>query len=153
MANWTDLGSSVSGLPDPVEQPEFYNGVVTKRAFAWLIDMALITMFTIVAGILTLTIAWFMWPITFLVLGLLYRLATLSSGSATWGMRLMGIELRDHRGARFDGLSAALHVGGYYAAMTFVLPQIASIAAMLISPRRQGLPDLVIGSAAINRPG
>lgn len=153
MTHWSDLTVRASGLPDPVERPEFYRGTLAKRALAWVVDIVLITLFTFVAGILTLSVAWFLWPVTFLVIGLLYRLATLASGSATWGMRLMGIELRDHSGARFDGMSAALHVGGYYASMSFVVPQLVSIGAMLVTPRRQGLTDLVLGSAAINRPG
>jgi uncharacterized RDD family membrane protein YckC len=142
-----------SALPDPVHQPEFYEGVVTRRALAWIVDILVITAFTFLAGIVTLTAAFFLWPIAFLAIGALYRVGTLASRSATWGMRMMGIELRNHRGERFDGVESALHVGGYYASMSFVLPALASIGAMLVTERRQGLTDLVLGSAAINRPG
>ena len=153
MTHWTDLTGHAAGLPDPETESAFYDGVLLKRGLAWVVDIILITLFTLVAGVLTITVAWFLWPLTFLVLGLLYRLSTLAFGSATWGMRLMGIELRDHRGARFDGLSAAIHVAGYYASMTFVIPQLISVAAMIVTQRRQSLTDLVLGSAAINRPG
>ena len=36
--------------------------------------------------------------------------------------------------------------------MMFVLPALVSIGAMLLTDRRQGLTDLILGSAAINRP-
>jgi uncharacterized RDD family membrane protein YckC len=141
-----------SALPDPHAAPEFYAGILPKRALAWTVDVVLITLATLLAGVVTLTIAWFLWPITFLVLGALYRLATLAGGSATWGMRLMGIELRDAHGERFDGGTALVHVAGYYLTTATVLPVVASIAAMLVTDRRQGLTDLVLGTAAINRP-
>lgn len=141
-----------SALPDPDRAPEFYDGVLAKRALAWVIDVLLITGFTFLVGLFTLSIGWFLWPITFLVTGFLYRAASLSNRSATWGMRLMGIELRDVAGEPFDGMSAALHVAGYYASMAFVLPALASIAAMFVTDKRQSLTDLLLGSAAINRP-
>lgn len=144
--------TSTSALPDPVDQPEFYDGVLPKRAIAWVIDVLLITALTFLAGLLTLTVGFFLWPLFFLVIGFLYRLTTLTNGSATWGMRAMGIELRDVQGNRFDGIQAALHVAGYYATLAFVLPALASFAAMLVTGRRQSLTDMLLGSAAINRP-
>ncbi|MEM9798258.1 MAG: RDD family protein [Pseudomonadota bacterium] len=148
----TDL-TFASRLPDPHHQPEFYTGVLPKRAFAWIVDVLLITGMTILAGIVTLTLAWFLWPVVYLAIGSIYRIATLSNGSATWGMRMMGIELRGHDGERFDGMQATLHVLGYYVSMSFLLPALASVVAMIATDRRQGLTDLVLGSAAINRPG
>lgn len=157
MSDMTATGRTAwgeSALPCPRERPEFYDGVVVKRAFAWLVDTVIITGLTLVAGVLTLTVAWFLWPLTFLALGALYRIATIARGSATWGMRLMGIELRGPDGRRLDPMQGALHVGGYYACVIpGFLPQLASIGAMIVTDRRQGLPDLVLGTAAINRPG
>ena len=144
--------SPSTALPDPIEAPEFYDGILTKRGIAWGLDIFLITAFTFAAGLLTLTVGFFLWPLFFLAIGFVYRLATLAGGSATWGMRLMGIELRDIRGERFDVVTAGLHVGGYYVSMTLFLPILASLAAMFVTDRRQGLTDLVLGTAAINRP-
>ena len=144
---------AMSGLPDPHSAPAFYDGVVVKRGLAWLVDVVLITLFSFVAALLTIGVGFFFWPLLALVIGVFYRVATLSNRSATWGMRLFGIELRDHRGQRFDGMHAALHVAGYYASIMFmVLPALASAAAMLVTERKQGLTDLVLGSAAINSP-
>ena len=147
-----EIAFSPTALPDPEDRPEFYSGILSKRALAWVVDLIVITGFTLLAGVLTLTVAWFFWPLTFIGLGLVYRIGTIAQGSATWGMRLMGIELRGHDGRRLDAIQSALHVGGYYAAMTFVLPQLASVVAMVATPRRQGLNDLLLGTAAINSP-
>ena len=141
-----------SGLPDPYREPDFYDGVLVKRTLAWGIDIALITAMTVLAGLLTLTVGFFLWPLFFVAIGLLYRIATLSGRSATWGMRLMGVELRGHDGARFDPMQAVIYVLGYYGSVAFVLPALASIGTMLITDRRQGLTDMLLGSAAINRP-
>ncbi|PWJ20406.1 RDD family protein [Jannaschia seohaensis] len=141
-----------SGLPDPYHEPQFYDGVVVKRAFAWLVDLLLVTFATFLLGILTLSLAWFFWPLAFLFVEVIYRVSTVANQSATWGMRLMGIELRDHHGRRFDGGTTVLHLIGYYASISFVLPALASVVAMLVTDRRQGLTDLLLGSAAINRP-
>jgi len=140
-----------SHLPDPIAQPEFYAGVPTKRLLAWIIDSVLILIFCVIALILTLGIGFFFLPALMLVTGLVYRIATLSRGSATWGMAMMAIELRRHDGARLDTLSAVLHTLGYSASMAFVVPQIISVILMLTGARAQGLSDLVLGTAAINR--
>ncbi len=143
---------ATSRLPDPALEPAFYDGVLLKRSLAWAVDVAIVTVLSLLAGVVTLTVAWFLWPITFLAIGFLYRVATIARGSATWGMRLMGIELRGHDGARLDPVQGALHVGGYYASWAMVVPGFASLAAMVVTGRRQGLTDLLLGSTAINRP-
>lgn len=138
-------------LPDPVAQPEFYAGVPTKRFLAWLVDSALILVFCVLALVLTLGIGFFFLPALMLTTGLIYRIATLSRGSATWGMALMAIELRRHDGTRLDTLTAALHTLGYSASMAFVFPQVISVFLMLTGERAQGLSDLMLGTAAVNR--
>ena len=142
-----------TALPCPQAEPEFYDGILVKRGLAWLVDATLITVLTLVAGIATLTVGLFLWPLFFTVIGATYRIAALTTRSATLGMRLMGIELRAPDGERLDPMQATLHVGGYYASWIAVLPGLVSLGAMIATPRRQGLTDLVLGTAAINRPG
>ena len=147
----TDLTFSTA-LPDPVDAPDFYDGILVKRGLAWVIDALVIGALFVLAGLATLTAAWFLWFLTLPAIGFLYRMATLSTRSSTWGMRLMGIEMRGHDGERFQPLQALLHVLGYYGSMAFVLPWLASLGAMIVTPRRQGLHDLLLGTAAINSP-
>jgi uncharacterized RDD family membrane protein YckC len=140
------------GLPDPDVAPGFYDGVPLKRFVAWLIDGVIVLMLTLVAVPLTAFVALFFLPLVWLAIGFVYRTATLSAASATPGMRLVGIELRDRWGRPFDLGHAILHTLGYTLSISTLIVQAASVALMLTGARRQGLTDLVLGTAAINRP-
>ena len=76
---------------------------------------------------------------------------TLAGGSATWGMRVTGIEFRRSDGSRFDFLCAHAHRDLHGMHQRLVL-QAGQLAAILDHPLRQGLPDLILGTTAINRP-
>lgn len=138
--------------PDPDRHAAFYEGVLSKRFLAWVMDMALILILTAMIVPFTAFTALFFLPGLFLVVGFLYRWITLSGRSATWGMRLMNIEFLDRNGQRFDAATAFLHTMGYSLSMAFVIPQILSVALMMISSRGQGLSDHVLGTVAINSP-
>jgi len=146
------ISPSATMQPDPDRHAAFYEGVLSKRFLAWLLDMALILMMTAIIVPFTAFTALFFLPGLFLVVGFLYRWMTLSGRSATWGMRLMNIEFLDRNGQRFDAATAFLHTLGYSLSMAFVIPQILSVALMLISARGQGLTDHVLGTVAINSP-
>ncbi|MGH1414657.1 MAG: RDD family protein [Pelagimonas sp.] len=139
----------LSHLPDPIRQAEFYDGVAFKRGIAWFIDTAVIIAITLPLALFTI-IGIFMIPVYFIVVGFLYRWFTISGGSATWGMRLMAIELRDAYGRRLNGQQAFFHTLGYSVTMSTVVLQIASIVMMLISERGQSLTDMVMGTTALN---
>ena len=81
----------------------------------------------------------------------MYRVITIANKSATWGMRLASIEFRNHRGERFTTGLAFVHTLAFYASISFVFPQVISIILMLTGARAQGLTDMVLGTAAINR--
>ncbi|MEI4486332.1 RDD family protein [Frigidibacter sp. MR17.14] len=140
------------GLPDPGAEPEFYANVPVKRLFAWVVDVILIGLLTLVAIPFTAFTALFFLPVVFLCLGFVYRWITIANRSATWGMRLMGIELRDRTGRRFDSGMALIHTLGYSLTVAFVIPQILSAVMMATTARGQGLHDIVLGTTAINKP-
>ncbi len=143
----------MSLLPDPELQREFYDFVPLKRLVAWLVDSVLILLLVLAVLLVTALLALFLLPLLYLVLGIAYRTVTLARWSATPGMALMAIEIRDLRGRPLDGGAAFLHTLIFTAAMSLVVPQVISVALMLLTPRRQGLPDLLLGTAALNRPG
>ena len=138
--------------PDPVRHAAFYQGVLPKRFLAWVMDVVLIAVVTALIVPFTAFTALLFLPALFLVVGFVYRWVTLSGRSATWGMRLMNIEFLDRNGQRFDAGTALLHTLGYSLSMAFVMPQILSVALMMLTSRRQGLSDMVLGSVAINSP-
>jgi uncharacterized RDD family membrane protein YckC len=143
--------SSASTLPDPDLQSEFYADVPVKRFLAFIVDTVLVLLLTLVIIPLTAFTALFFLPLLWLAVGFTYRLISLSSRSATPGMRLMAIEFRNLHGERFDFGTAFFHTLFFTISMSMVLPQIVSIILMLTSERRQGLTDMFMGTAAINR--
>ncbi|RED13166.1 RDD family protein [Pontivivens insulae] len=140
-----------AGLPDPARDPQFYDGVVFKRFMAWILDFAFIFILWLVAGIVTLTLAWWVLPL-WVVVDFTYRVLTLTGRSATWGMRAMGIELRDGFGQKFGFGQAIVHTALFYVSVGFILSHVLSIILMIGTARGQALHDIPLGSTAINRP-
>ncbi len=139
------------GLPDPDTQAEFYADVATKRAFAWVIDMVLISLLVALVVLFTVGIGLFFLGFLMLLISFAYRFISLANTSATPGMRIVAIELRTHRGERFTSGTALLHTLGYLGSISFGLPQIVSVLLVATSKRGQGLTDMVLGTAAVNR--
>lgn len=122
-----------------------------KRLLAWVVDVLLIAVLTAVVVPFTLFIGLFFLPVLYAVLSFLYRWVTLANGSATWGMRLFAVSIRQPDGAPLDSSTAFLHTAGYFVSVIVFPLQLISIALMLISPNRQGLTDHVLGTVALNR--
>ncbi len=138
-------------LADPVTQPQFYRDVASKRLFAWVIDTVLIAVICVLILPFTAFLGIFFFFGLMAVVGFIYRVITIATGSATWGMRLMAIELRDAHGARFDLGQAFLHTLGYTVSWAVAPLQLISVVLMAASGRGQGLTDMVMGSAMLNR--
>ena len=137
-------------LPDPDRQPQFYDGVPTKRLIAWIIDSIIVIAICAVLAVVTV-IGLFIWPLLWLVIGFAYRTVTIANGSSTWGMRFAGIELRASDGSRFDLGLALAHTAGYTISMAIPILQVISIVLMLTGARKQGLSDAFLGTVALNR--
>lgn len=139
-------------LPDPELLPEYYAAVPAKRLVAWVVDGVLILALTGVVLVATLFVTAFFLPVVYVALNVAYRWVALSRWSATPGMALMAIELRTREGNRLDRETALWHTLIYTGGFLTFLPQIASVAMMLASPRGQGLGDTLLGTAMLNRP-
>lgn len=140
-----------TALPDPTQQPEFYQDVPGKRLIAWVIDVILIGIVVGVLVFLSVFTALFILPVLWLVVSFLYRWLSIASSSATPGMRVVAIELRRTNGERLDGTTALMHTGGYlFSTVTFPL-QLISVGMMAFSARNQGLTDMILGTTALNR--
>ena len=139
------------GLPNPATKPQFYTGVLAKRAAAWVFDVVLVGILCVIILPFTAFTALLFFPFLMLVVGFIYRWFTIASKSSTWGMRLMGIELRDHEGLRLDSQSALMHTAGYSFSMAMAPLQLVSVLMMLLSDRKQGLTDHFLGTTAINK--
>lgn len=147
---------TMDGLPDPELDRQFYEGVPARRLLGWVVDVTLILAvgvpLAVFFGLATLGLGFAVFPLVVAGVGFLYRTVTIANRSATWGMRLVGIELRRHDGSRFDFVTALLHTTLYTFAMGMVVVQMASVVAMLGTRHGQGLPDLILRTTAINPP-
>ncbi|SLN19195.1 RDD family protein [Pseudooctadecabacter jejudonensis] len=143
--------------PDPQTQPDFYTSVQSKRLIAWFIDLAataalaaVLTIPFLIFGLVLIVPLLFI-PLIWACTGFVYRWMTISSGSATWGMRMMAIELRDREGRTLDSQTALLHTAGTYLSFAVAPLQLVSIASMILTDRGQGLTDMILGTTMLNR--
>jgi uncharacterized RDD family membrane protein YckC len=138
-------------LPDPITQSGFYENVSGKRLLAWVFDAAFILVLCLLVLPFTGFLGIFFLPFLWLVVGFAYRTITIANGSATWGMRIASIELRNSEGARLDLSEAALHTLGYTISFGFFFVQAVSIVLMCASMRGQSLTDHVLGTVMLNK--
>ena len=138
-------------LPDPQYDTAFYDGVLPKRLFAWVIDAALIFGTLFVISLFTLGIGFFLWVPLHLALAFFYRWTTITNGGATFGMRVMSIQLVSRRGTPLTRGEAAAHTALFLLGASVLIVQAASIASMLLSDRGRSLGDHVTGAVMLNR--
>ena len=138
-------------LADPVTQPQFYRDVAGKRLLAWVVDTILVFLICLLILPFTAFVAAFFFLGLMAVVGFVYRLVSLTGGSATLGMRLFAIEFRRADGTRFALGTAFLHTVGYTVSWAVAPLQLISIVLMATSARGQGLTDMMLGTAALNR--
>lgn len=144
-------------LPNPATAPELFEGLLTRRVTAFIIDLfvmgAMIMAFAfigLIAGFLTFGLAWlaliFVVPATIV----LYYGSTLGSPRrATVGMQMMDIVLTPTRGQPLDGWMAFIHAGVFWISFWICWP--VSLLFALFTPRRQMLHDLVTGTLMVRR--
>lgn len=131
-------------------RPHHVAGVPLKRGIAWLFDIVLIALLCALILPFTAFTGVFFFPFLMLVVGFIYRWFTIAGGSATWGMRIMGIGLRDHHGALLGSGLALSHTFGYTISVAIAPLQLISVVLMLVTTRGQGLTDHLLGTTAIN---
>jgi uncharacterized RDD family membrane protein YckC len=138
--------------PDPLDAPELYNDITSRRIFAFFIDLMILAMITLVVhmALIMLTVASFglLAPLHGLlappIIGLAYHILQVGSPvAATLGMRLMGLRTWSVNGGRPTGLQAIIHGICYYGSMAVTGGLIALVA--LFNRRRQTLHDMLAG--------
>jgi uncharacterized RDD family membrane protein YckC len=146
------MSDTMTHLPDPTYDPAFYDGVLPKRLFAWVIDAALVVAVMLILSIFTAGIAFMLWVPIHAVMAFLYRWLTIRSRGATFGMRVMAIELRSNSGGHLTSGEAALHTLVFLVGATIFIVQLISMAMMIGRPLNRGLADEITGTVMINRP-
>ncbi|MCG3266365.1 RDD family protein [Yoonia sp. I 8.24] len=128
-----------------------FTGVVVKRGIAWVFDMIAIGIICTLALPFTAFTGIFFFPFLMLVIGFFYRWITIANGSATWGMRMVGITLRDVYDHPLSSQTAFFHTLGYSISICVAPLQLISVILMLVSPQAKGLTDYLLGTYAVNR--
>ncbi|MDP3074608.1 RDD family protein [Bradyrhizobium sp.] len=144
---------------DPEQQPELFRGVLTRRVFAFLIDLVVLTvpvilgyLFIAVFGVITLGLGWMLfwlaWPAT-VVWAIVYYGASIGGPhSATLGMRVMDLELRTWYGAPGYFVLGAMHAVLFWISISFLTPFVLLVG--LFNGRRRLLHDIVLGTVVMN---
>ncbi len=144
-------------LPDPTRSPELFEGLLTRRTFAFVIDLIAIgflflgfSLLGVIAGFFTFGLAWLGLLIVVPASVVFYYSVTLgSSARATLGMRAMDLVLTPARGQPLDGWMALFHAGLFWITAWISLP--LSLLFVLFTPRRQMLHDLITGTLMVRR--
>jgi uncharacterized RDD family membrane protein YckC len=144
---------------DPWLHPELFHGVLTKRFFAFLIDLVVLAIPIILAvifialfGLFTLGLGWFLfWLVSpfSVIWALIYYGSSLGGPhGATIGMRVMNIEMRTWTGGRPYFLLGAVHAVLYWLSVSILTPLILLVG--LFNDRRRLLHDILLGAVIIN---
>jgi uncharacterized RDD family membrane protein YckC len=144
-------------LPDPATAPELFDGLLTRRVSAHLIDLVLISAlalaFTVVGLIFSvLTLGLGLIGLVFVVPAALIVYYGVTLGSprrATVGMQMMDLVLTPTRGQPLDGWMAIFHAALFW--LTFWISWPIAILVPLFTPRRQMFHDLVMGTLMVRR--
>jgi uncharacterized RDD family membrane protein YckC len=129
-----------------------YDGVRTRRIFAFLLDYLIIGLLCIpfavlvaVLGVLTLGLGWALYGVLGPLVALIYVWNTLGGdGQATVGMRMMGIRLDRLDGRPVDGMLAVVHTVLFWTGNVLLTPLV--LIAPLFIDRKRTLHDLLLGT-------
>ena len=141
---------------DADTRPDLFEGILSKRIVAFVVDAVIIVALIIPAalvililGFFTLGIGWLLYPALFAIVALGYVALTLGGpNSATLGMQFAGIEMRTWSGQRMFALLAVMHSLIFWFSVSFLTPLILLVG--LFTRRKQLLHDLLIGVLAVN---
>jgi uncharacterized RDD family membrane protein YckC len=158
------IGLSIELKPhayDPVANPELFDGVLSRRIVAFLIDVIILVVpvvfaaiFIFMFGLVTLGLGWgLFWllsPAT-VIWALVYYGSTLGSpASATIGMRVMDLEMRIWYGAPCYFVLGAVHAIVFWITVSVLTPLVLLVG--FFNERQRLLHDILVGTVVINNP-
>ena len=148
-----------TGMPDPVTYAELFDGLLWRRALAYLIDLCVIGAILIAAWIVfaLLTVLSFglLGPGLWFLFGLIplayHTLLVGGRHGATIGMRLLDLELRSWDGYRPVFLQALAHAALFYVTVGATCSLVLLFA--LINRRSRTLHDVLSGLLMVRSTG
>jgi uncharacterized RDD family membrane protein YckC len=156
---WRNNGAAQPQAFDPYLNPELFRGVLTRRFFAFLIDLVVLSIpvilacvFIAVFGIVTLGLGWALfWLVSpaSIIWAIVYFGASIGGPhSATLGMRVMDLEMRTWYGAPGYFVLGAMHAVLFWVSVSFLTPLVLLVG--LFNGRRRLLHDILLGTVVIN---
>lgn len=152
--SWTQNYTTVSPTGYyPALPPQALSGVRTRRIIAICFDAIFIgiiaTIIFAVLGLATFGVAWLILPPILPFVAFFYNGLTIAgSGMGTWGMRLMGLEVRTTWGDRPSFILAALHAVGYWLTLYIFAPL---LLWSLVANDKRCLHDIAAGLVVVRR--
>ena len=144
---------------DPITMPEIFEGVLARRALAFVIDVVVIVVpimlaatFIFIVGLLTLGLGWALYwllsPAAVIWALFYYGVCFGSDASATIGMRIMDLEMRTWYGAPAYFVLGAVHAVLFWISVSALTPLILLVC--FLNERRRLLHDILVGTVVIN---
>jgi len=139
-------------LTSRLDDMRVYEGVRTRRVFAFVIDYCIIALLLIpfailvfLLGIITLGLGWMLFSVLAPAVALAYIWTTMGGpNQATVGMQMMSIRLERLDGGRVDGILAIVHSVLFWAGNVILTPLV--LLASLFLERKRTLHDLLLGT-------
>lgn len=143
------------GPPDPLDRPEFYDGLLWRRCAAFVVDVCLMTavmvvfwLFNILTFFIFTALIFLLWAAPIFVI---YDTATIGGmTAATVGMRLLGLQVRSWDGGKPGYLHALVSSCLFW----FLVPLTGGLI-LLVAPfsnRRRHVHDMLSGTVVIKLP-
>ena len=144
---------------DPIAHPELFEGVLTRRVLAFVIDFLIITIpiilvciFIFLFGIFTLGFGWLLFwlvsPASAIWAIVYYGVTMGSPASATYGMRAFDLEIRTWYGGPCYFLLGAVHAILFWVSISALTPFVVIVG--FFNERRRLLHDFLLGTVVIN---
>ncbi|MFQ5776069.1 MAG: RDD family protein [Kiloniellaceae bacterium] len=152
------LGSAAwaEAPPDPLAEPDLYDGLVYRRVAGYAVDVVLIAVLSValglafgLAGVLSFGL---LSPLGFAAVALLpvsYHSYFIGRRGATPGMALFDLEMRTWTGHRPDYVQAFLVTVLFYTTVTVTAWLVLAVA--LFNDRRRTLHDYLAGTVVVRR--
>ena len=144
--------------PDPLTEPDLYDGVLSRRITAYILDLALIFGLWValsfvfgVAGILTFGAFTPLGLVVLAVLPVGYHSCFIGRDGATPGMRVFDLEVRSWTGRPPDYSQAFLATVLFYASVSLTVWLVLLVP--LFTDRNRTLHDILAGTIVLRRNG
>lgn len=141
------------GIPDPLERPELYDGLLWRRSVAFCVDASLLFAVMLVFMVFNVLTFFIFAGLIFLIwaapLFVIYDTFTVGgAASATLGMRLMGVQVRSWDGGRATYLHALIASALFW----FLVPLTGGLILLVapFSDRRRHVHDMLSGTVVVN---